>query len=596
MSTPARSAPRLASTIFFVACLLNSAFTTVLADSSKPNIILILTDDQGWGDIRSHDNDKIDTPTMDRIASEGARIDRFYVSPVCAPTRASLLTGRYSERSNIHGVTRNAEAMRPEEVTLGEIFKAAGYATGAFGKWHNGANYPHHPNGQGFDTFIGFCGGHWNTYFDTMLEKNGEPFQSKGFITNVITDFALAFIDEQHKAGKPWLCYVPYNAPHSPWQVEDKYFDKYKKRGLDDTTACAYAMVENIDDNIARLLTKIDDLKQSENTIVLFITDNGPNSARYNGDMKGRKGAVDEGGVRVPCFIRWKGKIEAGTVFKPIAAHIDILPTLVELTGVKMPETKPLDGKSIAPLLLGKMKQEDWPDRQLYRTWGGKGAVRTQRWLAVRSGDRKWELYDILADPEQKKDVVRENSAVLAKLGHDYAKWIGEATKDRVNYLPQHVGHKEWPIVTLKGHEALLEGKANAGGISYHGKSGWANDWITNWTDTKAYPSWPIEVVRAGKYEVTLHYICAQENVGAKVRVEVGGAAIEGTITESWNPPVPKVADRVSRKETYDTTWKPLKLGVIELGEGVTQLNVKALTKPGAQVMDLKAVVLRRVE
>ena len=568
---------------------------SLVSAADKPNVLLMLTDDQGWGDIRSHGNDQIDTPALDKLAADGARVDRFYVSPVCAPTRAALLTGRYSERTNVHGVTRNAEAMRHDEVTIAEVLKASGYATGAFGKWHNGANYPFNPNGQGFDTFVGFCGGHWNTYFDCFLEKNGKAFKSDGFITDVITDHALAFIEEQSKAGKPWLCYVPYNAPHSPWQVPDKYFDKYKKRGLDDTTACAFGMVENIDDNIARMLTKLDELKQGDNTIVIFITDNGPNSARYNGDMKGRKGAVDEGGVRVPCFIRWRGKIEAGTMIKPIAAHIDILPTLVELCGVEKLETKPLDGKSLAPLLLGKMAHEDWPDRQLYRTWNNKGAVRTQRWLAVRSGDRKWELYDMLADPGQKKDVVRENSAVLAKLGHDYAKWIGEATKDRVEYLPQHVGHEAWPVVTLKGHEALLEPGKNKG-ISYHGNSGWANDWITNWTDADAYPSWPIDVVRGGKYEVTLHYICAKENLGAKIRVEVGSASVEGTIVEAWNPPVPKVQDRVSRKETYDTTWKPLKLGVIELSEGVTQLNVKALSKPGEQVMDLKAVELKRVE
>jgi len=191
----------------------------------KPNVLLILTDDQGWGDVTSHGNDVIDTPVMDSLAASGARFDRFFVSPVCAPTRASLLTGRYHPRTGVHGVTRGYETMRSNEVTLARVFKNAGYATGCFGKWHNGAHYTYHPNGKGFDEFLGFCAGHWNNYFDTNLERNGQQIKVKGYITNVLTDAALKFMEDSK--DDPFFCYVPYNCPHGPFQVPDKYFDKY---------------------------------------------------------------------------------------------------------------------------------------------------------------------------------------------------------------------------------------------------------------------------------------------------------------------------------------------------------------------------------
>ncbi len=318
------------------------ARTASAAGKKLPNVVLIMTDDQGWGDIRSHDNDKINTPVMDSIAADGARFERFFVSPVCAPTRASLLTGRYHLRTGVHGVTRGRENMRSEEVTIAEALKGAGYATGCFGKWHNGRHYPYHPNGQGFDEFVGFCAGHWNNYFDTTLERNGRNYKSRGYISDVLTDEAIGFI-EKNRSG-PFFCYVPYNAPHSPFQVPDKYFDKYKARGLDDKLACIYGMCENLDDNIGRILKRLDDLKLADDTIVLFLTDNGPNSDRFNGNMKGRKGSINEGGVRVPLFVRWPGRIKPGTNITQIAAHIDLFATIVELCGAAMPKTLPHDG------------------------------------------------------------------------------------------------------------------------------------------------------------------------------------------------------------------------------------------------------------
>lgn len=557
----------------------------------RPNVLLIMTDDQGWGDIHSHGNDLIDTPVMDALAASGARFDRFYVSPVCAPTRASLLTGRYHLRTGVHGVTRGRETMRSDEVTLADIFKAAGYATGAFGKWHNGAHYPHHPNGQGFDEFLGFCAGHWNNYFDTTLERNGQSVKTTGYISDVLTDAALSFI-KQHR-DRPFFCYMPYNAPHSPWQLPDKYFDKYKARGLDDTTASAYGMCENLDDNLGRLLRQLDDLELTDNTIVLFLTDNGPNSDRYNGDMQGRKGSSDEGGIRVPLFIRWPGQVPAGAQVTQIAAHIDLLPTLVELCRLPLPRTLPLDGVSLVPLLKGETA--GWPDRMIFSHWGRRGSVRNQRWRAVVDRNGEWQLYDMIADPGQEHEVGKQFPPVLDTLSTAYAAWLADVMKDGLDPIPIPIGHPQRPEVVLPGHEAILEPQ-NRDGISYHGRAGWANDWITNWTRIEAYPFWEVDVVRGGRYEITLLYTCPPENVGAKLSVEVGGGSIEGVVKNAHDPdPIPS-PDRVQRIEVYEKVWASLKLGEIEIQQGRTRLTVKALTKPGLAVMDLKAVRVRRVD
>jgi arylsulfatase A-like enzyme len=577
------------------------AMTTTPAWSAQPrrapNVLLILTDDQGYGDIRAHGNDKIDTPVLDRLAAQGARLDRFYVSAVCAPTRASLLTGRYALRTGVHGVTRNAETMRATEVTLAHLFRAAGYRTACFGKWHNGAHFPHHPNGRGFDEFVGFCGGHWNNYFDAMLERDGKPLPTKGYITDVLTDHALDFMGRAR--DKPFLCYVAFNAPHAPWQVPDKFFDKYKARGFDTITACAYGMCENIDVNIGRLLARLDELKLAEDTIVIFLTDNGPNTDRYNAGMRGRKASAHEGGVRVPCFIRWPGHIRPGTRIDTIAAHIDLLPTLTQWCGVTLPKSVAPDGRSLAPLF--KEQAQGWPDDRMIFTHLGKelskgGAVRTQRWRLVGK-DEAWELFDMAADPGQKMNVAKANADVVKRLRDAFRASHQDVTRDGLGYLPIEIGHAGWPTVHLPGHEALLQlDSTRPPGISYNGKSGWANDWITNWTSAAAYPYWEIDVAQAGRYEITLHYASSAKEVGSRIRVEVGGQKIEGVIQKAHDPaPLPS-HDRVPRTEVYDKIWAPLVLGAVDLPKGRTRLIVRALQIATTRAVDLKEVELRKVQ
>jgi len=562
---------------------------------SKPNVLLILTDDQGWGDVRSHGNEKIDTPVLDKLAGEGARFDRFYVSPVCAPTRASILTGRYHLRTGTSWVTHTLETVRSEEITIAEILKQAGYVTGCFGKWHNGAHYPNHPNGQGFDEFFGFCGGHWCNYFDTQLEHNGKMVQTTGYIADVLTDKAIEFIEKNKK--RPFLCYIPYNTPHSPFQVPDRYFDKYKKRGFDNRDACIYGMVENIDDNVGRLLAKLDKLKLADNTIVIFVTDNGPNGKRYNGNMKGAKGSPHEGGVRVPLFVRWPGHIQAGITVKPLTAHIDLLPTIVELCSLPAPKTLPLDGISLVPLLKGKT--QEWPQRKLFtihtvlgRIEKGYVAVRTPRYRLVK--ERKdWELYDMIADPNQKKDIAAENPKVLGKLRSAWEAWIKDVTGTGVGRHPVPVGYPEWPVVQMPAPDCYIEGK-----IRFNCHIGWATDWVTNWRNTQDYVWWDIDVVKGGRFEVTLLYTCPAQDVGSKVCVQVGERRVVGVVEKAHDPELTPSPDRVESRgnSPYEKVWAPLKLGTIKLDKGRARLKVQALTKAGKQVFDLKAVRLRRVD
>ncbi len=562
----------------------------------RPNVLMILTDDQGWGDVGVNGNRVIETPNIDRIASEGARFERFFVSPVCAPTRASLLTGRYHLRTGTHGVTRGRETMRAEERTLGEAFKDNGYATGCFGKWHNGAHFPQDPNGQGFEEFLGFCAGHWNNYFDTTLQHNQGWKKTEGYMIDVLTDAAIEFMERNHEAGKQFFCYVPFNSPHSPWQVPDSFFAKYKAMGLDDTTACAYAMCENIDWNVGRLLDALDRMESATDTVVMFMGDNGPNSDRYNGGMKGRKGSVNEGGVRVPLFVRYPRWIKPGVSVPVPTMHIDLFPTMKYLCTMDMGESAGrIDGKPLISFLYGLPGR--WSDRSLFTFRGdnpGRGAVRNMRWRAVREGrGREWELYDMLLDPMQSRSVAEENPEVLGRMSGEFDAKFEDVSKQGFDPIPTEIGHPEAPVVVLPGHEALLRPGVGKG-IRYSGRAGWANDWVTGWTNPASFPEWPVKVVRSGDYAVSLDYACGDENTGCRLVVEVGEAVIEFQVNEAYESETIAGPDRVPRKEVSERTWKTLDAGTLALTEGAAaMLRVRVLDMPGPGAINLKAVRLR---
>ena len=574
--------------------------------AERPNILLIMTDDQGYGDLACHGNELIDTPVLDRLASQSIRFDRFFVCPYCTPTRAALMTGRYPLRTGAASVTRGLETVRPEEVTIAEVLKSAGYATGCFGKWHIGEHYPSHPLGQGFDEYFGMPQGHWDNYFDPKLEHNGEIVETKGFITDVITDYVLQFIEDHHK--EPFFCYVPYNAPHTPMQIPDRYFDKYTARGLNARNAATYGLVENADENIGRLLTKLDELKLAENTVVFFLSDNGAEGregSRYNAGMRGMKGTVHEGGMRVPLFVRWPGHFRADTVVKEIGMHVDLLPTISELCGVTEPKTLPLDGKSLVPLLRGT--GTDWPERTLFARSAGwrrmveyrdpvikelnpyAGTVRTTRWRAVNEGDR-WQLYDMLADPSEKQDLAKSEPEVVARFSQAYDAWFADVTEVPIARPLIPVGYKERPYVELPAPEAYF-----TDGIRWYNQWGFAHDWLTGWSSTEDRIWWEIDVVAVGRYEVSIRYTCPAESVGTKLRIEFGNKPVEGALAREYNPEPRQRATR-SPKKRFVQTFAEQTLGEIDLQAGRQQVIIRALSAPGKSVCDLKCIGLRRLD
>lgn len=370
----------------------------------RPNVVVILADDQGWGDLSVNGNSNLATPNIDSLARDGLTFERFFVCQVCAPTRAEFLTGRYHPRSGVSGVSLGQERMNYDETTIADLFKASSYSTAAFGKWHNGTQPPYHPNNRGFDEYYGFTSGHWGHYFSPPLDHNGQRVRGNGFIVDDFTDHALAFIESNRE--RPFFCYVPLNTPHSPMMVPDRSYAKFdgKELGMrhrepdkEDVmmTRAALALCENIDWNVGRILKKLDDLELRDHTIVIYFSDNGPNSDRWNGDMKGRKGTIDEGGLRSPFFIRWPGRIRANDSVPQIAGAIDLLPTLCELAGIDAKTNKPLDGRSLSPLLLNK--SPEWEPRSLLAVRNNDVSVRTQRIRLDASG----RLFDIEADPEK---------------------------------------------------------------------------------------------------------------------------------------------------------------------------------------------------
>ena len=562
------------------------------AAETRPNIVILLADDQGWGDLSVHGNTNLSTPNIDNLARDGAMFERFFVCAVCAPTRAEFLTGRYHARGGVRGVSTGQERLNLDERTLAETFRAAGYRTGAFGKWHNGSQHPYHPNARGFEEFYGFTSGHWGQYFDTEMDHNGQFVKGKGYIIDDETEHAMQFMERNR--AHPFVCYVPFNSPHSPMQVPERFYQKFaiyepKMRdyvpGREEVamTRAALAMCENIDWNVGRLLAKLDELKLRENTIVFYFSDNGPNSWRWNGGMKGRKGSVDEGGLRVPFLMRWPGHIRPGTRIPNIAGAIDILPTLCELSGVKPDSTKPLDGKSLKPLLLGE--RVDWADRTIFSLQGKRMSARTQQYRL----DAEGKLFDMIDDPGQTRDVAAERPAVAANMRQAMSDWGREVLPlvgpdDR----PYSVGYSKMTYLPARDgvSKGTIERSAKPPNSSY----------FTNWKSLEDRISWDIEVGEAGNFIAEVYYTCSAVNVGSTIELSFQGAKVQAKVAVRNDPPlIGKAFDRVERGESYVKDFKPLKLGAIRLGQGRGSLSLRAIDIKGEQVADIRYVVLTRI-
>ena len=514
----------------------------------RPNIVVMITDDQGYGDVGVHGNPRLRTPHLDRLASEGARFEAFHVSPVCAPTRASLLTGRYNYRTGAVDTYLGRALMDPDERTLAEMLSAAGYRTGIFGKWHLGDSFPLRAIDQGFAEALTLNGGGigqpsdppgGERYHDPLLRRGGRWEQSKGYVSDVITDAAVAFI-RRHR-GRPFFAYLAFNAPHTPLEAPADALARYQALGLRasdfagpghpigaafdaETTARVYGMVENVDTNVGRVLAALDGLGLREDTIVVFLTDNGPQQPRYNAGLKGLKGTVHDGGIRVPFFVRWPGRVRADRVIDRIAAHIDVVPTLLDLSGVPSPPGVRLDGRSLRPLLTGE-PGGDWHDRTLFFQWhrgdvperGRAFAARSQRYKLVQAigngqspppaGTRP-QLYDMAADPYELHDLAGERPEVAAGLQREYDAWFAEVTAAR-DYTDAGVAR------IAVG--APQENPVRLTRQDWRGpKAGWTPASIGHWL---------IDVRRGGAYTITMRI--APPTQAGRATLTVGGTTLE---------------------------------------------------------------------
>ena len=508
---------------------------------ARPNIVLVITDDQGYGDVGVNGNSVIQTPNLDQLKSESVSLENYHVDPTCAPTRSALLSGRYSSRTGVWHTIAGRSLVHRDETLAGDIFSAAGYHTGMFGKWHLGDNYPYRPEDRGFDRVVRHGGGgvwqtpdYWgNDYFDDTYWRDGEPVAYEGYCTDVFFDEALAFIEESR--DEPFFVYLATNAPHGPYWVDESYSKPYADQGVSSPMAEFYGMITNIDENIGRLRAKLDELGLAENTIFIFTTDNGTAAGvsgdgspvaegewgGFNDGMRGRKGSEYEGGHRVPFFVRWPaGGVGGGRELDGLTAHVDILPTLAELTGTTLPEGLDLDGTSIAAPLLGEgeipartltvhSQRIEFPEK-----WR-KSAVMTPRWRLV-NGE---ELYDIQADPGQQRDIAGDNPTVVADLRAEYDAWWEHISERFDSYVPIVIGADGENPARITAHDWHPFEQDNTEWVP------WNQDAIKD--DRLVNGVWRIDVAEAGRYRFRLlqwDEPAGKELDAVKARVKVGDA------------------------------------------------------------------------
>ncbi len=546
----------------------------------RPNVILVITDDQGYGDLGCHGNSMIRTPHLDQLYQQSVRLTDFHVSPCCTPTRAGLMTGQNPVRVGAWGTTWGRSLPRADAVMMADVFADSGYRTGCFGKWHLGDNYPFRPQDRGFQEVLIHGGGgvgqtpdYWgNDYFDDTYFHNGKPRKFTGYCTDVWFDGALEFI--KTSKDRPFFAYITTNAPHGPLNVDSKYSDPYKAKGVPDAMAKFYGMIENIDENMGRLIARLDDWQLAENTILIFMTDNGtangisgrpkrPGTGKpatsnswtgFNAGMRGRKGSVYDGGHRVPCFIRWPaGKLEGGRDVDTLCAHGDLLPTFIDLCGLEHPQNAAFDGINVAPLLQGGDVHQ--PDRTImvqYRQshdppvkW--QAAVLTERWRLVNGT----ELYDIDADPGQTKNVAGDHPDVITQMRAAYETWWSDVSRRFDDYCRIRVG-------------ADQENPATLNPFDWHTRTPWNQGHIRAGAAANGF--WAVEIAHAGKYRFSLRRWPPEVDAPINGAVE-GAKAIRATTARlkigniDQTKPIPDGAAEVTfeialeQTETELQTW-----------------------------------------
>ncbi|MCF7847637.1 MAG: arylsulfatase [Kiritimatiellales bacterium] len=481
----------------------------------QPNVVLVMTDDQGYGDLACTGNPWIKTPNIDKLRTQATLLNNYHVDPTCAPTRSALMTGRYSDRVGVWHTIMGRNMLRSREVTMANVFGQNGYATGMFGKWHLGDAYPYRPMDRGFQHVVYHGGGgvtqtpdYWgNDYFDDTYCINGKWQRFPGYCTDVWFDEGMKFI--KANKDKHFFAYIATNAPHGPLNCPTEYSKLYE--GNDKVPSDKfYGMITNIDDNMAKLMAMLKNEGLEDNTILIFTTDNGTASGiskdgkkGFDGGMRGKKGSEYEGGHRVPFMIRWPdGKIEAGKSIDRLTAHVDILPTFIDLCGLKAPKIE-FDGTSIKELIYTDGK--NWPDRSLVvesqrvvdpEKWR-KCSVMTDRWRLVNGK----ELYDLKADPKQATDVGDKHPEVFERLRGEYEKFWADVSSEHDITSAMIVGSDKCPVVPLTSHDWLVNGAP------------WNQGHISKGADAKP-GKWAIEAAQDGNYEISLRRWPAEADKG----------------------------------------------------------------------------------
>ncbi len=550
----------------------------------RPNVVIVITDDQGYGDLSCHGNPVLKTPSLDELYRESVRLTDYHVSPTCSPTRAAFMTGHWTNRTGVWHTIMGRSMLRENEVTIGQVFNDNGYATGMFGKWHLGDNFPYRPEDRGFTEVMRHGGGgvgqtpdYWdNAYFDGSYWHNGTPTPVKGFCTDVFFDYAKSFIKSQKESGQPFLAYISTNAPHGPMHSPPEFSEPYQSQGVH--VANFLGMIANIDDNVGQLRQFLDDEGLSENTIFIFTTDNGTSSGHkiFNDNMRGRKGSEYEGGHRVPFFVHWPaGELGGGRDVDLLTAHVDVLPTLIDVCGLQSPEDVEFDGTSILPLLKSNSSREDvayYLDRILVTDsqrvkdpikWRKSCVMTNNGWRLINGK----ELYNTRKDPSQEKNVIADHPAIAERLTDFYDAWWEELEPTFANETPIYLGHPGENPARLTSHDWITTGSTP-----------WNQRHIRNAASgAKATGFWNVNVHEAGTYRIELRRwpreidkaINAGLEAGDPVPGEDGFRVVPGI---AINPTVCKLTIGEQTWESKVADNAKAVVFEVELGAGRTQL------------------------
>lgn len=580
-------------TVLIVGCAKSNNKPT----TQKPNVILLITDDQGYGDVGVLGNKIIKTPNIDNFHGESFHLTDFHVGPTCAPTRSALMTGRPSNITGVWHTIGGWSLLREREKTLANMFSENGYVTAGFGKWHMGDNYPFRPEHRGFQYTVMHGGGgvqqtpdYWdNDYFNDTYFKNGKPTKYKGYCTDVFFGEAINFIKQNNK--KPFFCYIAPNAPHGPYNVPPEYYNIYKdipKDQLTDRQKRFYGMITNIDDNFGKLRQTLKDLKIADNTILIFMTDNGTSagvsykSGKLTGNtagMKGQKGSQYEGGHRVPFFIHWKnGNIYKSTDINELTAHVDIMPTLAELCNIPLPKDHlKLAGQSLVPMFKNPNSTNDRmliTDSQRVQNpvkWK-QSSVMQNKWRLVNGK----QLYNLENDKGQNHNIAVKHPERVKAMRNHYEQWWKEVSKDFDKEIYFKIGLDIENPITLTCHDTHAES----------GNHAWNQLYIRDGKINKGY--WSIDVKENANYKISLRRYPIES--GLEINKTIPGVSLEqepgleAEIPEGKNLNFTTATVQIGDSKIHTANVKSNAKSTdftLKLEKGKTKLNAHFINKKG---------------